>query len=78
MVVFKGNNIVKGINHWLVDFKQIVDKAAENQHLQFTAEIWTNYTKLPPSVNKFKVQTMANDKSPLLYMKISWYNEGGA
>ena len=40
LVVFKGKESVKEIKYWLDEFQQTVDKAAGNQHLQFTAEIW--------------------------------------
>ena len=40
LVVFKGKKTVKEKRDWLDEFQQTVDKAAGNQHLQFTAEIW--------------------------------------
>ena len=40
LVVFKGRESVKEIKEWLEEFQKTVDKAAGNQHLQFTAEIW--------------------------------------
>ena len=61
MVVSKGKNIVQEIKYWLADFQQTVEKAAGNQHLQITADIWGNYTDLPPSAKKFKVQIVANN-----------------
>ena len=53
-----------------------MDKEAGNQQLQFTAEICTNDTNLPPSRNEEKVQTVANDESPFIDMKMSWSPEG--
>ena len=40
LVVFKGKKNVKEIKDWLYEFHKTVDKAAGNQHIQFTAEIW--------------------------------------
>ena len=37
MVLLKVNNSVQEIKYWLAGFQQTVDKAAVNQHLQFTA-----------------------------------------
>ena len=39
LVVFKGKESVKEIKDSLDEFQKTVDKAAGNQHLQFTAEI---------------------------------------
>ena len=61
LVFFKVNNSVQEIKHWLEEFQQTVDKAAGSQHLQFTVEICTNDTDLPPSANKDKVQIMSNN-----------------
>ena len=54
-----------------------MDKASGKQHLQFTAEIWTIYMNLPPSVKKEKFQIITDDEFPFLDMKISWSPEGG-
>ena len=48
-----------------------------NQHLQFTAEICTKDTNIPPSDKKYKVQIVKNNEFPFLVMKIGWYPEGG-
>ena len=53
-----------------------MDKAAGNQHLHFTAEVWTNNTNLPTSEKKDKVQTAAKNEFPFLFMKMSWYPKG--
>ena len=52
-----------------------MDKAAGNQNLQFTAEIYTDDEKLPPASKKNKVQIVANDKFPFLNMKMIWSPE---
>ena len=56
LVVFKGNKRVQEIKDRLSEFNQALEKAAGNQHLQFTTEIWTSDTKLPPYMNKDKVK----------------------
>ena len=56
MVVFKIKKRVQEIKNWLYEFQQTVDKAAGNQHLRFTAEIWTNDMNLPPSAKEDKVK----------------------
>ena len=48
LVVFKGKKSLKEIKDWLDEFQQTVDKAAGNQHLQFTAEIWKPDENPPP------------------------------
>ena len=52
LVVFKGKKSVKEIKYWLDEFQQTVDKAAGNQHLQFTAEIWKPNENPPPLKRK--------------------------
>ena len=54
-----------------------MDKAAVNQDLQFTSEIWTHDTYHTPFAKKEKVQTVANDEFHLLDMKMSCYHEEG-
>ena len=50
--------------------------AAGNQHLQFTAEIWTsNVNPLLPA-KEYRVQILMNYKLPFLDMKMSWSPEG--
>ena len=73
---FKGKNIVQEIKYWLMEFKQTVDKEVGNQHLQFTAEIWTNGEKSLPSANMDKVQILTSNEFPFLDMKISRSPEG--
>ena len=53
-----------------------MDKAAGNQHLQLTAEIWTTEGKSPTPAKEERVQIAMNDKFPFLDMKMSWSPEG--
>ena len=53
-----------------------MDKAAGNQHLKFTAEIWTDKANSPTPEKEDQVQIATNDKSPFLDMKMSWSPEG--
>ena len=71
LFMFKGKNSVQEIKYWLEEFQQKLDKAEGNQHLQFTAEIWTNNTYSPPSTKKDKVQTVASDELHFLDVKSS-------
>ena len=41
LVVFKGKKKASDVRDWIEEFQKTVNKAAGNQHLQFTAEIWT-------------------------------------
>ena len=47
LLVFKGKKKASEIKYWLEEFQQTVNTAAGNEHLQFTAEIWTNEAKSP-------------------------------
>ena len=58
LVVFKGKNSVREIKYWLEKFQQTVDKAAGNQHLQFTAEIWKPDENPPPQAKEDRVQIL--------------------
>ena len=73
LVVFTGKRSAKEIKDWLKTFQQTVDKAARNQHLQFTAEIWTIEEKSPTPAKEERVQIVTNDKFPFLDM---WSPEG--
>ena len=55
LVVFKGKKSVKEIKDWLDEFQQTVDKAAGNQHLQFTTEIWKPDENPSPSSERGQV-----------------------
>ena len=52
MMVFTGNKSAREIKAWLEEFQQTLNKVAGNQHLQFTAEIWTNEEKFPTHVKE--------------------------
>ena len=50
--------------------------AAGNQHLNFTAEIWTDGENPPTPEKENRVQIVAKDEFPFLDMKMSWSPEG--
>ena len=54
-----------------------MNKAAGNQHLQFTAEIWTTEKNSPTPAKEERFQIVTNDEFPFLDMKMSWSPEGG-
>ena len=58
------------------EFQKMVDKAAGNQHLQFTTEIWINKDNYPTHEKKDRVQIVKNDEFLYLDMKMSWSPEG--
>ena len=76
-MVFNRKKRVQEIKDLLAEFQHIVDKVAGKQQLQFTAEIFTNNIKLPPFLNKEKVQTVENEEFLFLDMKICWSPKGG-
>ena len=77
LVVFEGKKKTSEIKEWLESFQKTVNLATGNQHLKFTAEIWT-YGANPPNPEKEDwVQVIAKDKFPFLDMKMSWSPEGG-
>ena len=39
LVVFTGKKFARNVQDWLEDFQKTLNKAAGNQHLQFTAEV---------------------------------------
>ena len=47
LVVFKGKKKTSEIKDWLEKFQQTVNLVAGNQHLKFTAEIWTDRANPP-------------------------------
>ena len=75
-MVFKGKKSTKEIKYWLEDFQKKVNREAVNQHLQFTAEIWTTESKPPLTAKEDKVKMAKNEKLPFLDIKTSWYPEG--
>ena len=76
LVVFTGKKSAREIKDRLKEFQQTVNKAVGNQHLQFTAEIWTNKENPPTPAKEEGVQIVMNDEFPFLDMKMSWSPEG--
>ena len=76
LVLFKGKKSVREIKDWLDKFQQTVDKAAGNQHLQFTAEIRKPNKNPPPQAKEDRVLTVTKDEFPLLDMNMQWIPEG--
>ena len=50
--------------------------ASGNQHLQFTAEIWTNEANSLTPDKEYRVQILTIDEFPFLDMKMSWSPDG--
>ena len=75
-VVFKGKKKESEIKDWLEEFHKTVNTAAGNQHLKFTAEIWTDGANQPTPKKEDQVQIVTNYEFPFLYMKMSWSPEG--
>ena len=71
LVVFKSKNNASEIKHCLEEFQQTVNTAAENRHLQFTAEIWPNEVNSPTPEKEDWFQIVTNDEFPFLDMKTS-------
>ena len=76
LVVFKGKKSVIKIKDWLDEFQQTVNKAAGNEHLQFTTEIWKPNKNPPPQAKEERVQTVTKDEFPFFDMKMKWTPEG--
>ena len=53
-----------------------MNTAAGNQHLKFTAEIWTDGANSPTPETEDRFQIVTNDEFPFLDMNMSWYPEG--
>ena len=70
LVLFIGKRITKKVKDWLNNFQQTVNKAAENQHLQFTTEIWTTENNSPTPSKKERVKIVTNNEFPFLDMKL--------
>ena len=73
---FKGQKSVREIKDWLDEFQKTVDKAAGNQHLQITAEIWKPDENPPPQAKEDRFQVVTKDEFPFLYMEMRWTPEG--
>ena len=52
LVVFKGKKKASEIKYWLEEFQKTVNTAAGNQHLKFTADIWTDGANSPTPKRK--------------------------
>ena len=76
LVAFKGKKCAREIKDRIEEFQHTVNKAAGNQHLQLNVEIWTTEENSPTLSREERVQTMTNNKFPLLDMKMSWSPEG--
>ena len=66
LVVFKGKKKASDIKDWLEEFQKTVHTAAGNQHVKFTAEIWTDGANPPIPEKDDQVQIVTNDEFPLL------------
>ena len=75
-MVFKGKKKAREIRDWIEEFHKTVNKAVGNQHLKFTAEIWTTEENSPTPAKEETVQIVTNDKFPSIDMKMSWSPEG--
>ena len=53
-----------------------MNRAAGNQHLQFTAEIWTTDENPTLPEKEDRDQVVTNNEFPFLDMKMSWSPEG--
>ena len=70
--MFTGKKIAKEVKYWLEEFQQTVNKAAGNQYLQFTAEIWTTKKNSPIPTKEEIFQILTNNGFPFLDMEMSW------
>ena len=77
LVVFKVKKKSSEIKDWMKEFQQTVNTSSGNQHLQFTAEIWTNEANSLIPAEEDQVQIVTNDEFPFLEIKMSWSPEGG-
>ena len=75
-MVFKVKKETSEIKDWLGKFQQTVNLAAGNQHLKFTAEIWTDGKNPRTPEKEDRVQIVAKDEFPFLDMKMVWSPEG--
>ena len=73
---FKGKKKAIKIRDWIEEFQQTVNKAAGNQHLKFTAEVWTKEENSPKPVKEEIFEIVTNNEFPILDMKMSCYPEG--
>ena len=71
LAVFKGKKKSRNIKDWLKEFQKTVNTAVGNQHLQFTAEIWTNEANSSTPAKEDRFQIVMNDEFPFLDVKMS-------
>ena len=76
LVLFNGKNNSKEIKDWLEEFQQTVNKAAGNQHLQFTEKIWTTEENSPTPAKEEIFQIVTYNELSFLDTKMSWCPEG--
>ena len=65
-MVFKGKKETSEIKDCLEIFQQTVNWAAGNQHLKFTADIWTDGANPPTPEKEDQVQIVAKRRISLL------------
>ena len=53
-----------------------MNRAAVNQHLQFTELIWATEANPSLPAEEDRIQVVMNDKFPFIDMKLSWSLEG--
>ena len=75
LVVFTGRKSAREVKDWLEEFQQTVNKAAVNQHLQFTAKICITKEKFPTPAKEERFQIVKKDKLPFQDVKMSWSPE---
>ena len=68
LVFFKVKKRASEIKDWLEEFQKTANTATGNQHLQLTAEIWTNEANYPTPAKEDRVQIATNDEFPFLNM----------
>ena len=76
LAVFRGLKKASEIKDWIEEFQQTVNTAAGNQHLKFTAEIWTDGANFPTPEKEYRVQIVTNDEFSFFDVKMSWSTEG--
>ena len=74
--MFKGNKKAIKIRDWIEEFQKKVNKSAGNQHLKFTAEIWTKEKNSPTPAKEEIFQIVTNDELTFLDMQMSWSPKG--
>ena len=75
-MVFRGKNKASEIKDWHQEFQQTVNTEAGIQHLQFTAEIWTDEANSLTPEKEDQVQIVTKDEFLFLDMKTSCSPKG--